>query len=605
MSITVGQYVMQRMQEWNVQRIYAYPGDGINGLLAGLRKNNDCPRFIQARHEELAAFMAGAHAKFTGTVGVCMATSGPGAIHLLNGLYDAKMDHQPVVAIVGQSATTALGSQYQQEVDLQNLFKDVANEYCVTVSSPAAVRHCVDRAFRIAIDQKSVTCVIFPKDIQEEAAVPDPPQRHDHALSGVGCPSPFIIPQQADLAAAARILNDGKKVAMLVGQGALGAEDEVIQIAELLGAGVSKSWLGKAVIPEEVPYCAGHIGLLGSKASWDLMQGCDTLLVVGSSFPYAEFYPPVGKAKGIQIDIDGRLLSLRYPMDVNLKGDAKQTLQALMPLLQKKSDRAWQDKVIGWVKDWWKVVEGRAYNDGNNGLLNPERVFWELSPKLPDRCILAADSGTTANWFARDLKIRRGMMASGSGNLASMGAAVPYAVGAKFCFPDRCCIAVTGDGAMQMNGLNACITVAKYWREWSDPRWITLVLNNRDLNMVTWEQRIMMGDIKFAASQELPDFPYAKFAESIGLRGIRVEKPDQLATAWDEALHSDRPVIFEAISDPDVPPLPPHVTLHQARNFTETILRGDPNTPGIVKQAIKGMVQSLIPHHAEKEPVHH
>jgi len=596
MAISVGQYVMQRMQAWGVQRIYAFPGDGINGLLAGLRKNEDKPRFIQARHEELAAFMASAHAKFTGTVGVCMATSGPGAIHLLNGLYDAKMDHQPVVAIIGQSATTALGSQYQQEVDLQSLFKDVASEYCITISNPAAVRHCVDRAFRIAVDQNTVTCLIFPKDIQEEAAIPEPPQKHDHALSGVGCPIPYMVPHQADLAAAAKILNEGQKVAMLVGAGALKAQDEVLQIAELLGAGVAKSWLGKAVISEEVPFCTGHIGLLGSKPSWDLMQECDTLLVVGSSFPYGEFYPKAGQAKGIQIDIDGRLLSLRYPMEVNLKGDSRQTLAALIPLITRKTDRTWQKAIIDGVKEWWKVVEGRALTDGNKGLLNPERIFLELSPKLPDGCILSADSGTTANWYARDLKIRPGMMASGSGNLASMGAAVPYAVGAKFCFPHRVCIAVTGDGAMQMNGLNACITVAKYWREWSDPRWITLVLNNRDLNQVTWEQRIMMGDIRFMASQELPDFPYAAFAESIGLRGIRVERPDELAGAWDRALSSDRPVVVEAISDPDTPTLPPHISLEQAKNFTETVLRGDPNEAGIVKQTLKSAVQSLIPH---------
>jgi len=426
--------------------------------------------------------------------------------------------------------------------------------------------------------------------------VPDPPQHHDYALSGVGSPVPFMIPHQSDLIAAAKVLNDGSKVAMLVGAGAMGAQDEVYKVADLLGAGVSKSWLGKAVMPEDVPFCAGHIGLLGSKPSWDLMQDCDTLLVVGCSFPYGEFYPKAGQAKGVQIDIDGRLLSLRYPMEVNLKGDARQTLEALMPLLNRKSDRSWQKTVIENVKDWWKVIESRAHNDGNDGLLNPERVFWELSPKLPDRCILSADSGTSANWYARDLKIRRGMLASGSGNLATMGAAVPYAVGAKFCFPDRVCIAVTGDGAMQMNGLNACITVAKYWKEWSDPRWITLVLNNRDLNQVTWEQRIMMGDIRFMASQELPDYPYAAFADSIGLKGIRVERPEQLASAWDEALSSDRPVVVEAITDPDTPTIPPHITIEQAKHFTETLLRGDPNESGIVKQAIKGVVESLVSH---------
>ena len=591
---TVSDFIVNRLSEWGIHRIYGYPGDGINGLMAALRKAGDEPRFIQARHEELAAFMACAHAKFTGEAGLCMATSGPGAIHLLNGLYDAKLDHQPVVAIVGQSATTALGSSYQQEVDLQNLFKDVAGEYCQTIASPAAARHVIDRAVRIALDQRSVTCVIVPKDIQEQSAVREPPQRHDYAISGIGYSVPHVIPKRAELEAAARILNEGTKVAILVGAGALGATDEVMQIAELLGAGVSKAWLGKAVLSDDLPYCCGCIGLLGTRPSYDLMQNCDTLLVIGSSFPYAEFYPKVGQAKGVQIDIDGRFLSLRYPMDVNLKGDARETLQALIPLLDRKRDRSWQNKIAEGVREWWKVVEARAMNDANP--INPERVFWELSPRLPDNCILSADSGTAANWYARDLKVRRGMMASGSGNLATMGAAVPYAVAAKMCFPDRVAIALTGDGAMQMNGLNACITVAKYWKEWSDPRWITLVLNNRDLNQVTWEQRIMTGDIKFEASQELPDFPYATFAESIGLRGIRVDKPDDLASAWDRALGSDRPVVLEAITDPDVPTLPPHITLQQAKNFTETLLKGDPDEGGIVKQAVKGMVESLIPH---------
>ena len=593
MSQTVSEFLVQRLTEWGIDRIYGYPGDGINGIMAALRKAGDRPRFIQARHEELAAFMACAHAKFTGTAGVCMATSGPGAIHLLNGLYDAKLDHQPVVAIVGQSATTALGSSYQQEVDLPNLFKDVAGEYVQTIASPSAARHVIDRAIRIALDQRSVTCVIVPKDIQEERAVAQPPQKHDYALSGIGCPAPYIIPQRPELDAAAKILNEGSKVAMLVGAGALGAADEVMQLADLLGAGIAKSWLGKAALADDVPYCCGSIGLLGTRASYDLMQECDTLLVIGSSFPYAEFYPKVGQCKAVQIDLDGRMLSLRFPMDVNLKGDTRQTLAALAPMIDRKRDRSWQGKVMKWVSDWWKVVEGQAMIPADP--INPERVFWELSPRLPDGCILSADSGTAANWYARDLKVRRGMMASGSGNLASMGPAVPYAVAAKFCFPDRVAIALTGDGAMQMNGLNACITVAKYWKEWSDPRWITLVLNNRDLNQVTWEQRIMTGDIKFNASQDLPDFPYAKFAESIGLRGIRVDRPEEIAAAWETALHADRPCVVEAITDPNVPTLPPHITLQQAKHFTKTVLKGDPQEAGIVTQAVKGIVQTLIP----------
>jgi len=594
MAQTVSDFIVNRLTQWGITRIYGYPGDGINGVMAALRKSNNQPRFIQARHEEMAAFMACAHAKFTGEVGVCLATSGPGAIHLLNGLYDAKLDHAPVVAIVGQSATSVLGGHFQQEVDLLNLFKDVAAEYVQQVNSPAAARHCIDRAIRIAKDQRTVTCVILPKDIQEEDAVPKPPHLHDSVHTGIGIPFPHIIPREADLRRAADVLNKAEKVAMLVGQGALGATDEVIQTAELLGAGVAKAWLGKAVVPDDIPFCTGCIGLLGTKPSYEMVQGCDALFVIGSSFPYGEFYPKEGSAKGVQIDIDGRMLSLRYPMDVNLKGDAKETLQALMPMLDRKRDRSWQRTIMDGMKDWEKVISARAMNEANP--LNPQRVFYELSPRLPDNCILSADSGTAANWYARDIKIRRGMMASGSGNLATMGPAVPYAIAAKFCFPDRVAIALTGDGAMQMNGLNSVITVAKYWKEWADPRWICLILNNRDLNQVTWEQRIMTGDIKFNASQDLPDFLYARYAEDLGLRGIRVEHPDEVARAWDDALSSDRPCIVEAITDPDVPTLPPHITLEQAKNFAKSLLKGDPDEGGILKQAVKGMVDSLVPH---------
>ena len=594
MSETVSDFIIKRLREWGVERIYGYPGDGINGLMGALGRSKDNPRFIQARHEELAAFMACAHAKFTGEVGVCMATSGPGAIHLLNGLYDAKMDHQPVVAIVGQAATYAIGGHYQQEVDLVSLFKDVAAEYVYQCASPAGVRHLVDRAMRIALDQRTVTCIIFPKDIQEESAVEVPPHEHNTIHSGIGYAVPYIVPQEPELKAAAAILNKGQKIAMLVGAGALAASEEVLAVADILGAGVAKAWLGKAVIPDDVPFCTGGIGLLGTKPSSDMMQECDTLLMVGSSFPYSEFLPKEGQAKAVQIDIDGRMLSIRYPMDVNLKGDSRQTLRALIPHLQRKTDRAWQQKIERGVEEWWKLVEARAMTTANP--INPERVFWELSPRLPENCILSADSGTAANWYGRDLKIRKGMMASGSGNLATMGPAVPYSVAAKFCFPDRVAIALTGDGAMQMNGLNSCITVAKYWKEWKDPRWITLVLNNRDLNQVTWEQRIMTGDPKFEASQDLPDFPYARYAESLGLRGIRVDHPDGVGDAWDQALRSGRPVVLEAITDPDTPTLPPHISMKQARMFATALLKGDPNERGIISQAVKGVMEGVLPH---------
>lgn len=596
MATTVGDFIVQRLREWGVERLYAYPGDGINGITTALRKAGDVPRFVQCRHEELSAFMACAHAKFTGDVGVCLATSGPGAIHLLNGLYDAKVDHQPVVAIVGQSATTALGSAYQQEVDLASLFKDVAGEFVQTIASPVAARHVIDRAFRIAKDQRTVTCVIVPKDVQEMPAVPEPPQAHDHTLSGVGhAAAPYMVPRRPELEAAARVLNEGQRVAILVGQGALGATDDVIAVADRLGAGVAKAWLGKAAVPDDVPFCTNTIGLLGTRPSYDMMTGCDTLLVVGSSFPYAEFYPKAGKARGVQIDADGRMLSLRYPMEVQLKGDARDTLQALLPLLERKADRAWQQSIVDGMVEWERVLEARAMNAVADGMVNPQRVFHELSKQLPDDCILSADSGTSAVWFGLHLKMRRGMMASGSGNLASMGPAVPYAVAAKFCHPGRVAIACTGDGAMQMNGLNALITISKYWREWTDPRLVVLVLYNRDLNMVTWEQRVMAGDVKFEASQTLPDFAYSRFADSLGLRGIRVDHPDAIAQAWREALSADRPVVLEAVTDPDVPMLPPHITIAQARNFSASLLKGDPDGPGIVRQAVKGMVDAILP----------
>jgi pyruvate dehydrogenase (quinone) len=591
MSGTVSDYMLYRLAQWGLRRIYGYPGDGINGILGALGRNSEF-QFIQTRHEEMAAFMACAHAKFTGEVGVCLATSGPGAIHLLNGLYDAKLDRQPVVAIVGQQKSSALGGHYQQEVDLPVLFKDVAAEYITQVIHPSSIRHAIDRAVRIASVQRTVTCVIIPNDVQEEA-YQSPPQKHGTLHSSVGYAVPRVIPRQKDLERAARVLNEGKRVAMLVGAGAMQAADEIVQVADLLGAGVAKALLGKAVLPDDLPYSTGAIGLLGTKPSWDMMMNCDTLLMVGSSFPYSEFLPPEGQARGVQIDLDGRMLGIRYPMEVPLCGDAKETLRALIPMLERKANRTWRESIEKGVRHWWKVVEGRAMNDARP--VNPQRVFWELSPKLPDGVILTSDSGSAANWFARDLKIRRGMMASLSGNLATMGCGVPYAIGAKFAFPDRCVIALVGDGAMQMNGNGEMVTVARYWKEWKDPRLIVLVLNNRDLNQVTWEQRVLAGDPKNPSTQEIPDFPYAQYAESLGLRGIRVDRPDQIARAWDQALNADRPVVLEACVDPDVPPLPPHISFEQAKAFAASLAKGDKEAAGIIIQSMKGMMEQFKP----------
>jgi pyruvate dehydrogenase (quinone) len=597
MSDNCSDFLVQRLHQWGVRRIYGYPGDGINGIMAALgrvEKNSHHIEFIQARHEEMAAFMACGHAKFTGEVGVCLATSGPGAIHLLNGLYDAKMDHAPVVAIVGQQSREALGGNYQQEVDLISLFKDVAGEFVHMASHPAQIRHLVDRAIRIAKAGRTVTCIILPNDIQEMKAVPEPEHKHGTVHSGVGHARPRVIPEESDLLRAAKILNEGKRVAMLIGAGAMHAGKEVVEIAEILGAGIAKALLGKAALPDDLPYVTGSIGLLGTKPSWDLMSDCDTLFMVGTSFPYSEFLPKEGQARCVQIDIDPRMLSLRYPADVCLCGDSTETLRLLKPMLQIKDDRSWREKIEKGIREWWKVLEARAMNEANP--LNPQRVFWELSPRLPDNCIITSDSGSAANWFARDLKIRPGMMASLSGTLATMGPGVPYAIAAKFAYPNRVVIALVGDGAMQMNGNNGLITIAKYWKRWSDPRLIVLVLNNRDLNQVTWEQRVLAGVPKYAPSQELPDFPYAGYAEILGLKGIRLNSPDKVAQAWEEALTADRPVVVDAITDPEVPPLPPHITVQQARHFITAMLRGEPDRAHILRQSFRDGIESYLPH---------
>jgi pyruvate dehydrogenase (quinone) len=594
MTQTVSDFLISRINEWGLKRIYGYPGDGINGIIGALDRANGAVEYVQVRHEELAAFMACAHAKFTGEVGICLATSGPGAIHLLNGLYDAKMDHAGVVAIVGQQARAAMGGDYQQEVDLISLFKDVAHEYVHMASTPAQVRHLVDRAIRIAKAERTVTCLIIPNDVQEMSAVEKPPRKHGTVHSGVGYSSPRVIPNNADLRRAADVLNEGNKVAMLVGAGALGATDEVIEVAQTLGAGVAKALLGKAVIPDELPFCTGPIGLLGTKPSWDMMVECDTLLIVGSSFPYSEFLPKEGQARGVQIDIDAKMLSIRYPTEVNLVGDSAETLRALIPLLTRKDNRSWQKKIEKEIREWWETLEARAMNGAKP--INPQRVFWELSSRLPDECILSSDSGSAANWFARDLKVRRGMMASLSGNLATMGPGVPYAVSAKFAWPDRPVIALVGDGAMLMNGINCLITIAHYWKEWSDPRLIVLVLANRDLNQVTWEQRVMAGDPKYKCSQVVPDFNFARYAELLGLRGIRVETPERIGPAWDEALSSDRPVVYEAVTDPEVPTLPPHISFEQAKNFMSSMVKGDSHRGHIIKQTFKDAVEAFLPH---------
>jgi pyruvate dehydrogenase (quinone) len=590
MSDTVAHFMLHRLTEWGVRRVYGYPGDGINGLLGAFHEVTDL-EFVQVRHEEIASFAATAHAKFTGEVGVCMATSGPGAIHLLNGLYDAKLDHQPVVAIVGQQKRSSLGADYQQEVDLQSLYKDVAHEFVHVCMTPSQAPHLIDRAMRVAAATRSPTCVIVPNDVQEAAYEP-PSREHGSVFSSVGFTRPEVVPPDTELRRAAEILNAGERVAMLVGQGAIGAEDEVVQVAELLGAGVAKALNGKAALPDDLPFVTGSIGLLGTKPSYDLMERCDTFLMIGSSFPYSEWLPKPGQARGVQIDIDGRNIAMRYPMEAPLVGDAQATLQALIPHLRRKEDRSWPEEIAGAVERWWRILDERAHQDADP--LNPQLVFHELSRRLPDRAILTSDSGSATNWWARHLRVRSGMKAALSGTLASMCPAVPYALAAKMAFPDRPVIAAIGDGAMQMTGINALIDLAHYRDRWSNQTLVVCVLHNDDLNQVTWEQRVMSGDPKLDASQVLPDFAYADYAKLLGLHGIRVDRAEDVGPAWDEALNAGRPVLLEAITDPEVPPLPPHIRFEQAKKLAHALMKGEPATREIVSESAKGKLAEFL-----------
>jgi pyruvate dehydrogenase (quinone) len=591
MSETVGAYVLKRLHEHGVERVYGYPGDGINGILGGFHQHGEDVEFVQTRHEEIAAFAATAHAKLTGEVGVCMATSGPGAIHLLNGLYDAKLDHQPVVAIVGQQKTMSLGSNYQQEVDLGVLFKDVASEFVQVCMSPMQARHLIDRAVQVAKASRSVTAVIIPDDVQE-AEFEEPERVHGAVYSSVREPAkPRLVPAASELRRAAEILNAGERVAILVGQGARGAAKEVEEAAELLGAGVAKALNGRDVLPDDLPYVTGPIGLLGSKPSYEMTSGCDTFLMIGSSFPYAEWLPEEGQARGVQIDIDGRLVGMRYPMEASLVGDARDTLQELIPQLERKEERGWREEIEAEVERWWEVLGEQAMIEAQP--LNPQRLFHELSPRLPDDCILTADSGSATNWWARHLKLRRGMRTALSGTLATMCPAVPYAFAAKMAYPERPVIAAIGDGAMQMLGINALIDLANRWEQWSNKQLVVLVLHNDDLNQVTWEQRVLAGDPKLEVSQRIPDFPYADYARSLGLHGIKVDDPDRVGDAWDEALNAGRPVLYEAVTDPEVPPLPPHIKLEQATALAKSLLKGDPHGGRIVSQSLKGKLKEM------------
>jgi len=580
-------FFVDRLKAWGVRRIFGYSGDGINGVIGAIQRDGGID-FIQPRHEEMGAFMAVAHAKFTGDLGVCLATGGPGATHLITGLYDARADHMPVLAICGQAETTVRGASYQQELNLDRMFADVA-EFVQEVSHPAQLAHVTDRAIRLAIARRGPSVIILPKDVQEQP-YEEPSRAHGFTRSGPGYSRPIVIPAEADLERAAQVLNAGERVAILIGAGAAGAVSEVIAVAEKLGAGVAKALLGKSILPDELPFVTGCIGLLGTKPSSDLMNGCDTLLIIGSGFPWSEFLPRTGAARAVQIDIEPAMLSLRYPCEVNLHGDAAATLELLLPLLKQKGPR-WRGEIEGWMRDWWRTLEARAMTRAHP--VNPQRVVWEMSPRLPGNAIITSDSGSCANWYARDYRVKRGQLASLSGGLASMGAAVPYAIGAKFAHPDRPVVALVGDGAMQMNNMAELITIAKYRDRWLDQRLITCVFNNQDLNEVTWEQRVMNGNPRYDASQDIPDVRYSQFAEQLGLKGIYVDDPDDLGGAWDEALSADRPVVLEVKTDAEIAPLPPHISFKEAKAFMFAMAR-DEDAGHVIKDTARQVVNAVL-----------
>ncbi|MFS0702370.1 thiamine pyrophosphate-requiring protein [Cellulomonas sp. 179-A 4D5 NHS] len=550
---TVADGIVARLAEWGVERVFGFAGDGIDPLLAALDRASGSVELVTARHEEMAAFMATGHAKYGGGVGVCLATQGPGAIHLLTGLYDAKLDRKPVVAIVGQVVSTALGSGYLQEVDLQTLFKDVCGQYVQTVHSAEQLPLVLDNALRTALATSSPTCVIVPHDVQKEDLPEDTPHTHGVVVSSATWARPRVVPDEDSLDRAVELLDSGERVALLVGQGAAGAAEQVRAVAERLGAGITTSLLGKPVLDEGLPYHCGVMGHLGTTASADLMARCDTLLIVGSSDPWTEFYPPPGTVRTVQVDVAARNLGAKYPVEVGLAGDAALTLDLLLPRLRARD--GWRADVERSVAAWHEIAERRAAEPADP--LNPQLVLRALSDHLPADAQVSLDVGSVVYWHARFLRLPPDVPAHLSSTLASMGSAMPYGIAAKLLHPDRPVVALAGDGAMQMNGLSELITVAARWQDWADPRFVVLVLHNGDLAEVSWEQREMEGDPRFPTSQVVPPFPYAAYAELLGLTGIRVDDPADVDAAWRTALAADRPCLVEAVVDRDTPLLAP------------------------------------------------
>jgi len=587
---TVSEFVIGRVRDWGVTRVFGFPGDGIgefDGMLGKTELDGDGLEYIRPTHEEICALMATAHAKFTGEVGVCIATSSPGAFHMVNGLYDAMMDNQPVVAIVGQQGLNAFGTFNQQESHLERLFSDLA-VYVQTIVSPEQAQSVVDTAFRTAKTRLQPAVIILPHDVQGMEMAAPAAEMWVSRTSGVA-PSIAIVPPREQLVRAAEIINAGEKVTFLVGHGANGATDEVLEAARLAGAGIITALRGKQVVPADVPYHSQQLGLLGSLPSYKQMKNCDTLVLLGTNYPYGQFLPATGQARGVQIDLKPEQMGLRYPTELNLWGDVKATLAELIPLLTAKTDLSWQDEIAEGMRDWDDQVEAQAMIDYSDGA-NPRRVFHELNARLPERAVVTCDAGTTADWYGHHIRLRRGMLGDLSGRLATMLAAMPYAVAAKFAHPDRTVVCTIGDGAFQMLGMNELITIKKYQDRWPNKQFIVVVMHNDDLTQVSWEMRTEDANPVWTTSQEVTSVDYAGWAELLGFHGIAVRDDDAIGAAFDEAFAHPGLTLIDAYVSKNVPPLPPHITYEFAKNTAEAFLKGDPYGAGAIKDTAKAMV---------------
>lgn len=584
MATTAADVLIDTIVDWGVEIIFGLPGDGINGIMEALRQKQDRVRFIQVRHEESAAFMACGYAKYTGKLGCCLATSGPGGIHLLNGLYDAKLDGQPVLAITGMAFHDLIHTHQQQDVELDKLFEDVS-VYNARVMGPAHVENVADLACRSAISYRGVAHITFPTDMQEMAAESKKRSKRNtpHHTSDARARTAHV-PDAADLQSAADLLNEGTKVVILAGRGALDAGDELEAMAEMLGAPIVKPLLGKACVSDDSPYTTGGIGLLGTAPSQDALAECDTLLMAGTSFPYLEFYPPVGQARAVQIELDPMRIGLRYPVEIGLVGDCRSTLKGLLPLLRRNENRKFLEKAQSGMSTWWKTMEERGTRQDMP--MKPQVIAHELGKRLSDTAIVSSDSGTNTTWWARHIKAKRGQMHSCSGNLATMAPGLPYTLAAQIAYPDRQCVAFVGDGGFSML-MAEFVTAVKY----NLPIKVVIVKNNT-LGQIKWEQMVFLGNPEYGV--ELHPIDFVKFAEACGARGFRIDDPADCGRILDEALAAPGPVIIEAVVDPLEPPMPPKITLEQAVHFAESLVRGEPNRGKIALTALSDKVRELI-----------